>query len=557
MERLHIMYDLVIIGSGPAGLTAAIYMARARYRVLVVEKENTGGQITITSEVVNYPGIISISGRELTANMKTQAENFGAEFTGDQITDIVRNDDGTFVVKGKGRDYRSLSVIIATGAHPRKIGFRGEHEFQGRGVAYCATCDGEFFTGRDVFVIGGGFAAVEEAIFLTRYARSVTINVRKARFSCAQSVVDELKKYDKIKVNFNTEVVEVSGDGILQKAVFQNNQTGEQTVFEAGNGDMFGVFVFAGYEPETQWLKNGSSGVALREDGYIVTDRERRTNIEGIYAAGDVCVKELRQVVTAVADGAIAATGAEKYAARLHDVLNIPQFEIKRTERKPEKTETAETASKTEEPVGDPGEFITPQLRAQLLPLFDKFSSPVIIRAETCSSELGREISGFVREFENIHSKIRIQVEEHEGSQNSADIPVIKILTDVGKETGLDFHAVPGGHEFNSFVIGLYNVAGPGQKIEDHDFAGIQNIGSEKDVKIFVSLSCTMCPETVMSAQRIASLSDKVRVGVYDLQHFPEFRDKYRIMSVPCIVINDQSPQFGKKNITQFLELLK
>ena len=151
----------------------------------------------------------------------------------------------------------------------------------------------------------------------------------------------------------------------------------------------------------------------------------------------------------------------------------------------------------------------------------------------------------------------RIQVEEHEGSQNSADIPVIKILTDVGKETGLDFHAVPGGHEFNSFVIGLYNVAGPGQKIEDHDFAGIQNIGSEKDVKIFVSLSCTMCPETVMSAQRIASLSDKVRVGVYDLQHFPEFRDKYRIMSVPCIVINDQSPQFGKKNITQFLELLK
>ena len=511
------MYDLVIIGSGPAGLTAAIYMARARYRVLVVEKENTGGQITITSEVVNYPGILSVSGKELTATMKIQADSFGAEFAKDQITGIQKQEDGTFIVKGTRQEYRTLAVVIATGAHPRRIGFTGEDEFRGRGVAYCATCDGEFFTGKDVFVIGGGFAAVEESIFLTRYAKSVTINVRKARFSCAQSVVDELKKHDKIKVNFNTEVVEVSGSGVLQKVVLKNNQTGDVTEYTAPQGDMLGVFVFAGYEPETGWIRDSACGVELDESGYILTDANRKTTVDGIYAAGDVCIKNLRQVVTAVSDGAVAATEAEKHAAAMHEKLGLPQFEVRAVNRPAAAPVEAPKEEKASAEQG--GSFITDQIRGM---------SPNVLT----------------------------RIEEIATDSDSQNVPVIKILNSAGEETGLEFHAVPGGHEFNSFIIGLYNVAGPGQKIDDEDLAGISKIISEKNVRIFVSLSCTMCPETVMSAQKIATMSNRVSVKVYDLQHFPDLKEKYQIMSVPCIVINDESPQFGKKNISQFLDLL-
>lgn len=548
------MYDLVIIGSGPAGLTSAIYMARARYKVLVIEKENNGGQITITSEVVNYPGILSTSGKELTNTMQIQAQNFGAEFTKDQIEDLIKQEDGSFIVKGKKQEYKALSVVIATGAHPRKIGFTGEKEFQGRGVAYCATCDGEFFTGKDVFVIGGGFAAVEESIFLTRYAKSVTINVRKARFSCAQSIVDELKKYDQIKVNFNTEIIEVSGDSLLQKVVFKNNQTNEITTYEAEPNDLFGVFVFAGYEPETAWLKEGHAGVSLDESGYIITDPNHQTNVEGIFAAGDVCIKNLRQVVTAVADGAIAATSAEKYAAHLHDLLKLPAFDVKRVE--PRKVE----APTKNEPTNNSGSqdegFITDQIKAQLVSLFSKFANEVTIKAEVNNSDYGREIAAFVQEFDGISENVKIQIEHVSDEPDNINVPVIKILNNIQSETGLEFHAVPGGHEFNSFIIGLYNVAGPGQKIDDDDLSLINSITSDQNVKIFVSLSCTMCPETVMSAQKIATLTDKVTVKVYDLQHYPSLKDAYQIMSVPCIIVNDHKPQFGKKNVHQFLELL-
>ena len=517
------MYDLVIIGSGPAGLTAAIYMARARYRVLVVEKENTGGQITITSEVVNYPGILSVSGKELTATMKIQADSFGAEFAKDQITGIQKQEDGTFIVKGTRQEYRTLAVVIATGAHPRRSGFTGEDEFRGRGVAY-------------------------------RYAKSVTINVRKARFSCAQSVVDELKKHDKIKVNFNTEVVEVSGSGVLQKVVLKNNQTGDVTEHTAPQGDMLGVFVFAGYEPETGWIRDSGCGVELDESGYIVTDANRKTTVDGIYAAGDVCIKNLRQVVTAVSDGAVAATEAEKHAAAMHEKLGLPQFEVRAVNRPAAAPVEAPKEEKASTEQG--GSFITDQIRAQLVPLFDKFSSTVTIKGEINRTSFGREIASFIGEFKGMSPNVLTRIEEIATDSDSQNVPVIKILNSAGEETGLEFHAVPGGHEFNSFIIGLYNVAGPGQKIDDEDLAGISKIISEKNVRIFVSLSCTMCPETVMSAQKIATMSNRVSVKVYDLQHFPDLKEKYQIMSVPCIVINDESPQFGKKNISQFLDLL-
>ena len=171
------LYDVIVIGGGPAGLTAAVYLARAKYRTLVVEKESFGGQITITDEVVNYPGVRRATGKELTETMRAQAESFGAEFMLTEVESLDLSGDIKTVKTARG-ELKAFGVLLATGAHPRMIGFKGEEEFKGRGVAYCATCDGEFFTGKEVFVVGGGFAAAEEAVFLTKYARHVTILVR-------------------------------------------------------------------------------------------------------------------------------------------------------------------------------------------------------------------------------------------------------------------------------------------------------------------------------------------------------------------------------------------
>ena len=197
------LYDVIIIGGGPAGLTAALYLARAKYRTLVLEKEKFGGQITITHEVVNYPGVYKTSGAQLTETMRKQAESFGAEFMLAEVESLDMAGDIKTVKTARG-DLKAFGVLLATGAHPRMVGFKGEADFRGRGVAYCATCDGEFFTGKEVFVVGGGFAAAEEAVFLTKYARHVTILVRKDDFSCAQSVADHAKNHPNLTVLYNT-----------------------------------------------------------------------------------------------------------------------------------------------------------------------------------------------------------------------------------------------------------------------------------------------------------------------------------------------------------------
>lgn len=241
MEQL---YDVIVIGGGPAGLTAALYLARARYRVLVVEKEHFGGQITITNEIVNYPGVAKTSGRELTDTMRQQAEGFGAEFLLAEVTAFELDGNVKTVKTGRG-EYRCFGVLLATGAHPRMIGFPGEAEFRGRGIAYCATCDGEFFTGKEVFVIGGGFAAAEESVFLTRYAKHVTVLIRGEDFTCAEAVSRAAKEHPKITVLSHTAVVEATGDTALRSLRYRDLRTGEETVF-APHGDTFGVFVFAG-----------------------------------------------------------------------------------------------------------------------------------------------------------------------------------------------------------------------------------------------------------------------------------------------------------------------
>ena len=308
MENL---YDAVVIGGGPAGLTAALYLARARYRVVVVEKERFGGQITITSEVVNYPGVGATNGAELTETMRRQAQAFGAEFLSAEVTGLSMEGDIKSVETSRGT-LSCFGVLLASGAHPRMVGFRGEKEFRGHGVAYCATCDGEFFTGMDVFVVGGGFAAAEESVFLTKYARHVTILIRGEDFTCAKASADPARNNEKITILTNTEVVEADGDSALRLLRYKNRITGEVTEYRPPEGETFGIFVFAGYEPATELVK----GLAeLDEHGYVITDRGQKTSVDGLYAAGDICVKNLRQVVTAVGDGAIAATELERYAA--------------------------------------------------------------------------------------------------------------------------------------------------------------------------------------------------------------------------------------------------
>ncbi len=306
-------YDVVIVGGGPAGLTAAIYLARAKYSVLVLEKSQFGGQIALTDAVVNYPGVERISGKELTEIMCRQLETFGAEFKSAEVTGFDITGDIKVVHSDIG-DFCCYGILIATGAYPRAVGFKGEEEFRGRGVGYCATCDGEFFTNREVFVIGGGYAAAEESVYLTKFAAHVTILIRDDDFSCAASVADEARNNKKISVLTNTIMEEVSGKSGINCIKYRNNKTGELTEYRAKGDETFGVFVFAGYIPDTKFLD-----VILELDnrGYIITDSSRKTNIEGVYAAGDVCIKPLRQVVTATSDGALAANELEKYVSAM------------------------------------------------------------------------------------------------------------------------------------------------------------------------------------------------------------------------------------------------
>ena len=300
MERQE-LYDAVIVGGGPAGLTAALYLARARYRVVVVEKEHFGGQITITAEVVNYPGVARTSGTALTEAMRQQAQSFGAEFLLAEVQSLRMDGDIKTVHTSRGV-LKCFGVLLATGAHPRTVGFAGEEEFRGRGVAYCATCDGEFFTGKDVFVVGGGFAAAEESVFLAKYARHVTILLRESDFTCAAAAAEPARSHPKITVLPNTQVEQVTGDTALRCLRWRNTATGEVTEYRPPQDGTFGVFVFAGYEPATDLVR----GLAeLDVHGYVHTGRDQCAGMPGLYAASDVCAKPLRQVVTAVGEGAL------------------------------------------------------------------------------------------------------------------------------------------------------------------------------------------------------------------------------------------------------------
>ena len=537
MENL---YDVVIVGGGPAGLTAALYLARAKYRVLVLEKEQFGGQIAITHEVVNYPGIEKTSGKELTDTMQRQAENFGAEFLLAEVTGFDLSDHMKTVHTHNG-DYHCFGILLATGAHPRTVGFKGEEQHKGRGVAYCATCDGEFFTGKEIFVIGGGYAAAEESVFLTKFAKHVTILIRKDDFSCAASVADQAKRNEKITVLTNTVMEEVSGENGLTYARYKNTVTGEVTEYKSS--ETFGVFVFAGYAPATDVLKGV---VLLNEQGYIVTDASQKTNAEGVYAAGDVCVKPLRQVVTATSDGALAAAELEKYVAAIHRKTGLRAASPAPKQGNAAGTVDVPAAAKS-------GALFTPEMCRQLDPVFARMENALLLKLYLDNRPVSAELEQFITALAALSDKLSVTVETNNASSREA--PCVHICKADGAETGLAFHGVPSGHEFTSFVLGLYNAAGPGQALEASVRQQIAAITNPANMKILVTLSCTMCPDLVVAAQRIAAENPNVSAHVYDIRHFENLKEQYHVMSVPCLVVNDMQVSFGKKNVSQILSL--
>ena len=309
------IYDVVILGAGPAGLAAGLYAGRSCLKTLIIEKGQDGGQIAITDEIENYPGQIveGESGPSLIARMSEQAKKFGAERVSDVIKSVELEGEVKKLVGAKG-EYYGKTVILATGAFPRPIGCKNEGKFVGKGISFCATCDANFFEDFEVFVVGGGDSAVEEAMYLTKFARKVSIIHRRDELRAAKSIQEKAFKNPKMNFIWDTVVDEVDGDELLNKMVLKNVKTGELTTYEADEEDgLFGLFGFIGMIPNSGLFE----GIIDMDRGYIKTDDNMHTNIPGVYAAGDIRVKSLRQVVTAAADGAIAAMQAEKYLAEM------------------------------------------------------------------------------------------------------------------------------------------------------------------------------------------------------------------------------------------------
>ena len=390
-------------------------------------------------------------------------------------------------------------------------------------------------------MVGGGFAAVEEGLFLTRYARRVFMVVRRDDFSIHSPAVDELKSHEKVTVLTHTKIKEVLGNEAIRSVILENTETGEEKRYDADSGDFCGVFVFTGYAPENKLIQGQ---VELDDRGYIITDRDQKTNLAGVYGAGDICVKNLRQVVTAVSDGAIAATSLEKYIEQLYRNLGIKR-EYKKVviPKKEEKVETVKASN---------GSYLDDSIRQALAPVLARLANPITLRLYDDNSTYASENKKLIEELAQLSAKISTDIVAATDDFKNT----IAIIDAYGNDMGMRFHGVPGGHEFNSFILALYNAAGPGQDVGEEIEKRIQSIKENKHIRLVISLTCTMCPDLVAAAERIAAGSPHVTVDVYDLQHYPAFKDKYNIMSVPCFMIDEGKLHFGKKSIHELLELL-
>ena len=551
------IYDVIVIGGGAAGMSAGIYSGRAKMKTLVLEQGSVGGQAKTTNEIVNYPGVRHTTGPKLMEEMHLQAEDFGVKFAQAEVLE-AKLEGEIKVLKTTNGDYETRSVIIATGATPRTLGFPGEAEYRGRGVAYCATCDGEFYTGLEVFVIGAGFAAAEEAIFLTRFARKVTVIAREPEFTCAKTIADKVLAHPKIEVKFNTEIVEATGDELLRRVKFINNQTGETFEHVAAKDETFGIFIFAGYVPQTK-VFNGL--VDMDKWGYIITDENMHTSVEGVYAAGDLRPKVLRQVVTAVADGAIASLEAEKYVAHEKERLGIVEEEIEETPQPKSAAESAPQAKQVAQ--GGRSALLNDALRGQIATVLGRMENNVtLVTIVDPTNGKSIELRDLVIDIADLGDKLEAVVKTKgedaalEAKVNADKFPVVAFLDKDGNYAGVKFHGVPGGHELNSFLLAIYNLAGPGQALDASVLEAIKAVDKKVNIKVAVSLSCHLCPDVVVGAQRIAIENPNVEAEMLDIANFPELKTKHKVMSVPCMIVNDEKVTFGSKSIQDMLNFI-
>ncbi|GAG72178.1 unnamed protein product [marine sediment metagenome] len=298
--------DLIIIGAGPAGMSAGIYAARSALSPLIIESQMPGGQVALTDFIENYPAFPNgMSGQELTKLMEEQCNNFNVEFMNFVQVDFVEKENKIFKLKTNQGDFFAKTVIVATGASPAELGIPGEREFKGRGVSYCATCDGPLFKDKDILVVGGGDSAVQEAIYLTKFVSSLKIVHRRDKLRARKMLQEKAIKNPKIDILWNSNLLEIKGKDLVKRVVIYNNKTNQKREIRID-----GVFMYAGFKPNSSLVKNL---VEMDKLGSIITDHKMRTSTTGLFAAGDVRNTPLRQVVTAVSDGAIAAINAEEY----------------------------------------------------------------------------------------------------------------------------------------------------------------------------------------------------------------------------------------------------
>lgn len=580
-------YDVAIIGAGCAGLTAGIYAGRAKMKTVIFEKQQPGGQAATTDEIANYPGFEHITGPELMERMASQAQSFGAELITADVTKVNLKTEPKTVYTGE-QVYHAHTVIIATGANPKKLGFEGEETFRGRGVGYCATCDGFFFQGKDIFVIGGGYSAAEEALYLTRFGKKVTVVVRKDQFKCAQSIVDKVMADPKIEVWFNTELVKAYGDSLLKGAVFRNNVTGAEKVYEVSEEDgIFGIFVFVGYTPDTKLF---AAQLTLDEYGYIDTEENMRTEIPGVFAAGDVRKKQLRQLVTATSDGAVAAVGAEKYLTEFHEKNGTPVDELSEVKKgrlneyppdgKPDipyRRMEDPDEGKNRAPAGTgisgdtkseggsiESKLLTPQLRDQVREIFSGLKKPVeMIMIADPKNPKSEEMETFLRDFCSLGSQLTLHVyrlgenKEAEEKIQFTRVLSVALLDENGCYTGVKFSGIPAGHEFNSLVMAVCHAAGKEPPLSEELRKRIEAIEKDVYIQIAVSLSCHFCPEVVMASQQIAVLNPNIQAEMVDIGCFPDLRQQYNIMSVPAVIVNQSAVSFGKKTVEELVEMIE
>ena len=539
------LYDLIIVGAGPAGLSAGLYAGRATLDTLILEGDTVGGQVTTTSVVYNYPAVEKVDGTQLMNQMQKQVTDFGVTIAHDQVEKYQLADEVKLLVGKSGQEYRARSVIIATGAQPRTVGFSGENEFRGRGVAYCSTCDGELFSGLQIFVIGGGYAAAEEADYLSRFGKHVTVLVRGDHFSCPPLMAARALNNPKVSVKYNTEVKQVTGDDYVTAATLVNNKTGKETVYHVDDGDnTFGIFIYVGTKPATEKLQGL---VDLNDQGYIKAAADGATNVPGVYAAGDVIVKNLRQIITAASDGAVAATAAEQYVTAQKQRQGVPIHTA------PVKTATQPVGQTTdlehqEKVSPHQGNWLTTEIDSQLKPIFARLTKPVTLEVNTDGSALSQQLLSFTTEFASLDNHLTVKTKEGQGEL----LPLLKLLDADGQDTGLHYAGIPTGHELNSLVLGIYNVAGPGQTIDPALADRIKRLPAAK-IRIGVSLTCHFCPDVVAACQRMASLNPGITATMIDLQHFPDLRKSKKIMSVPATMINDAPVIFGSQSLEQLV----